>query len=90
MLARRTVVKAGKNDTVTSVAKRYNLTALSIAEWNKVATTTAFKPGQQVVLFLPSQGRAVANASARSGLKQAKRTADATRKTGRATKVAKR
>jgi membrane-bound lytic murein transglycosylase D len=90
MLARRTVVKAGKNDTVTSVAKRYNLTALSIAEWNKVATTTAFKPGQQVVLFLPSQGRAIANASVRSGLKQAKRTADATRKTGRATKVAKR
>ncbi len=90
MLARRTVVKAGKNESVASVAKRYNLTALSIAEWNKVAATAVFKPGQQVVLFLPSRGRAIANAAVRSGLKQAKRTADATRKTGRATKVAKR
>ena len=90
MLARRTSVKAGKNESVASLAKRYNLTALSIAEWNKVTTTATFKTGQSVVLFLPSQGRALANAAARSGLRQAKRTAATTRKSGQITKVAKR
>ena len=90
MLARRTVVKAGKNETVASVAKRYRLTPQSIAEWNKVAASSAFKPGQQVVLFLPSQGRAVAAAAVRSGLKQAKRSPTTATRGGRATKVAKR
>jgi membrane-bound lytic murein transglycosylase D len=88
VLARRTVVKAGKNESVASVAKRYRLTAASVAEWNKVSAGSAFKSGQQVVLFLPSKGKAVvarasgktagksvAKASARPGTMQVKRTA---------------
>jgi membrane-bound lytic murein transglycosylase D len=90
MLARRTVVKAGKNESVASVAKRYQVPAQSVAEWNKLGASANFKSGQSVVLFLPSQGRAVAQAAVRSGLKQAKRSPSATARSGRATKVAKR
>jgi membrane-bound lytic murein transglycosylase D len=90
MLARRSVIKAGKNESVASVAKRYRLTALNIAEWNKVPATASFKPGQPVVLFLPSQGHAVAAAAVRSGLKQARRSAVTTAHSARGTKIAKR
>ena len=57
VLARRTVIKAGKNESVASVAKRYKLPAGSVAEWNKLGANSAFKAGQQVVLFLPSRGK---------------------------------
>lgn len=62
VVLRRTVVKAGKHESVTSIAKRYHQTPASVAEWNKVNASAAFKAGQQVVLFLPVQPRAMAKA----------------------------
>ena len=53
IVARRTTVKARKGETVTSLAKRYGLSALNVAEWNGASISTAFKLGQPVVLFLP-------------------------------------
>jgi len=50
---RRTVVKAGRNDSVTSVARRYKLNAVQVADWNNVGVNAAFKSGQQVVLYVP-------------------------------------
>jgi membrane-bound lytic murein transglycosylase D len=50
---RRTTVRAGKRDTVASVAKKYRVTPDSVAEWNKVSANASFKSGQQVVLYLP-------------------------------------
>ncbi|MEO5670582.1 MAG: transglycosylase SLT domain-containing protein, partial [Ramlibacter sp.] len=52
-VTRRTTVKAGKRDTVASVARRYRLNAAEVAEWNGVGATAEFKSGQQVVVFLP-------------------------------------
>ncbi len=52
-VTRRTTVKAGKNETVASVARRYKLSAAQVADWNEVAASAAFKAGQQVVLFVP-------------------------------------
>jgi membrane-bound lytic murein transglycosylase D len=52
-VTRRTTVKARKGETVTSLAKRYGLSAAHVAEWNSTGVATAFKMGQQVVLFLP-------------------------------------
>ncbi|AMO21623.1 transglycosylase SLT domain-containing protein [Ramlibacter solisilvae] len=52
---RRTTVKAGKHDTVASIARRYKLNAGQVAEWNNVGASAAFRAGQQVVLFLPSK-----------------------------------
>ena len=53
IVTRRTTVKARKGETVTSLAKRYGLSAAHVAEWNSTGVATAFKMGQQVVLFLP-------------------------------------
>ncbi len=49
--ARRSL-KAGKADTVASVAKRYKVSASLVAHWNNVGEKHAFKPGQAVVVYL--------------------------------------
>jgi membrane-bound lytic murein transglycosylase D len=48
---RRMTVKAGKGDTVAAIAKRYKVGAAQVAEWNKVARSARFKPGQAVVVY---------------------------------------
>jgi membrane-bound lytic murein transglycosylase D len=53
IVTRRTVVKAGRRDSVQSVARRYRLNPAQVAEWNQLSAASAFKPGQQVVLHLP-------------------------------------
>lgn len=55
ILLRKTTVKAGKKDTVASVAKRFRVSVQSVAEWNQVSATASFKPGQKVVLHLPAK-----------------------------------
>lgn len=62
IVLRRTVVKAGRHESVASIAKRFRQSPASVAEWNKVGAGAAFKAGQQVVLFLPVQPRAMAKA----------------------------
>ena len=62
-VTRRTTVKARKGDTVTTIAKRYNLTTDNVALWNTASHTTAFKLGQQVVVFLPLKNHASAGRS---------------------------
>lgn len=86
VVLRRTVVKAGKHESVASIAKRYRQTPASVAEWNKVSASANFKAGQQVVLFLPVQPRAMAKA------KTAPRTVAKAAPRGKApaTKVARR
>ncbi len=89
ILARRTVVKAGKGESVASLAKRYGLTPGAVAEWNKVSAGAAFVKGQQVTLYLPTKmakataGRRIAE-KASGSVKQARRSAI------KSTKVAKR
>jgi membrane-bound lytic murein transglycosylase D len=56
----RRVLKAGKKDTVASMARRYAISAQSIADWNKTSAMATFKPGQQIVLFLPASTRITA------------------------------
>ena len=81
---RRTTVKAGRNETVTSVARRYRVTPAQVAEWNDLAVSSAFKAGQQVVLHLPGRvagaraqaapRRAAASTSSSTAAKAAPRT----------------
>jgi len=85
---RRTVVKAGRHETVASIAKRYRQSPASVAEWNKVSAAAAFKAGQQVVLFLPVPPRTVAKASSRASVKVAHRAKAQVR--GRSTQLARR
>ena len=53
IVTRRTTVRAGKGETVASIARRYKLTAANVADWNDVRANAAFKVGQQVVVYLP-------------------------------------
>lgn len=58
MVTRRTTVKARKGETVVSIAKRYGLNSVNVAEWNSTSVASAFKMGQQVVVFLPTTSTA--------------------------------
>ena len=69
--ARRTTVRAAKGDTVASLARRHKLAASSIAEWNQIAVTSAFKPGQNVTLYLGARS-STAVAGKRDNTKAAK------------------
>jgi len=66
IVTRRSTVKARKGETVTSLAQRYGLSAASVAEWNSISASSAFKAGSAVVVFLPiKQVMAVTRASSR-------------------------
>ena len=56
----RQTVRAAKGETVASLAHRYKLSVASVAEWNRVAASASFKPGQQVTVYLPGRARVAA------------------------------
>jgi len=49
---RKLSLKAGRKDSVASVAKRYRTSAVQVAQWNGVNPTAIFKPGQTVVVYV--------------------------------------
>lgn len=71
VVTRRTVVRAGRGDSVASIARRYRLSAAQVAEWNDVGSSASFRAGQQVVLHLPV--RAGVRASTRTTARVAAR-----------------
>jgi membrane-bound lytic murein transglycosylase D len=66
IVTRRTTVRARKGETVASVARRYNLSASSVADWNDVKSSAAFKLGQQIVVYLPVRAATAAANQVRS------------------------
>jgi membrane-bound lytic murein transglycosylase D len=77
-VTRKMLVKAGKKDTVASLARRYKVTPKQLADWNDTAPTAKFAAGQQVVVYVPvktvrtaAHGKKGAVATAHSGKKQA-------------------
>ena len=48
---RKMSLKAGRKDSVASVAKRYRVSAAQVAQWNGVAKGASFAPGQTIVVF---------------------------------------
>lgn len=75
IVTRRTTIKARKGETVASVAKRYGLNAVNVAEWNSTSVAGAFKLGQQVVVFLPVKAadKSSSKSTAKSSAKAANR-----------------
>lgn len=51
---RRISVKAGKRDTVASLARRYKVSPQQVAQWNKVATGASFRKGQAIAIYVPA------------------------------------
>jgi membrane-bound lytic murein transglycosylase D len=54
---RKMSLKAGRSDSVASVAKRYRVSAVQVAQWNGVATSAHFKAGQKIVVYVAVKGR---------------------------------
>ena len=52
---RRVSLKAGKADTVSTIAARYKVRTEQVAQWNKVGSSARFKPGQAVVVYTAFQ-----------------------------------
>jgi membrane-bound lytic murein transglycosylase D len=75
---RKMSLKAGRNDSVATVAKRYRVSAAQVAQWNGVTASARFKAGQRIVVFVPNKGKATR--VARAGSSKAKPVAHASRK----------
>ncbi len=66
VVLRKTTVKAGKRDNVATLAQKYHVSVQTLADWNNVKTSAAFKPGQAVTLFLPGKARLARTANTAS------------------------
>jgi len=53
---RKVSLRAGKQDSVDSVAKRYRVSAAQVAQWNDVGTGAKFAAGQTIVVYVPNKG----------------------------------
>ena len=82
VVVRRSTVRAGKHDTVASIARRYKVRADDVADWNDLKTGSRFKPGEPIVLYLATR-----NTPATHGANPGKRPASA-RKTASTVKRA--
>jgi membrane-bound lytic murein transglycosylase D len=89
-VTRRTTVKAGKHDTVASIAKRYRLSAASVADWNDVKLGAAFRAGQQVVVFLPVRAASTGVRSSGAKAKAPARAAATSKRGGTPSKTKRR
>ena len=49
---RRVALKAGKRDSVASVARRYRVSAAQVAQWNGVGAGSSFRPGQSIIVYV--------------------------------------
>ena len=81
---RRTTVKAGRNDSVASIARRYNLKPTNVAEWNDVAPNHAFKRGYSVVVYLPVRATPAAHVGSGAASARGRGAVTATSKRGSA------
>lgn len=48
-------LKAGRRDSVDSIARRYQVSAGQLAQWNGVGRTATFRPGQAIVVFVSAK-----------------------------------
>lgn len=87
--ARRVTLRAGKADTVASVARRYRVSAAQVAQWNNVSKSARFARGESIVVYVPRAAakgtRSAARPAAKAGARSAKasRPAKATRSAAR-------
>lgn len=62
---RRIVLRAGRNDSVASIARRYRVSAEQVAAWNDLTPRARFAPGARIVVYAPP--RPVQRATQRAG-----------------------
>ncbi len=57
-------LKAGRNDSVASVARRYRVSAAQVGQWNGLGSAASFKAGQTIVVFVAAKAARTAKAGA--------------------------
>jgi membrane-bound lytic murein transglycosylase D len=67
---RRVTYRAGRGETVATVAKRYRVSAAQVAQWNKVAVGASFATGQSVVVFVAQKQPSVRSSKAKKPVKR--------------------
>ena len=78
---RKVSLKAGRKESVASVAKRYRVSAAQVAQWNDVAASASFSPGQSITVYVAGKAaRGAKVAKAKASPHKATRTAAAPRK----------
>jgi membrane-bound lytic murein transglycosylase D len=81
---KRVAFRAGKKgDTVAAIARRYRVSAASVAQWNNVTAAAHFPAGSTVVVFVPTH-----KATGRSGGKRVATSKSAAKRSTKAVKVA--
>jgi membrane-bound lytic murein transglycosylase D len=54
---RKVSLRAGRRDSVGTIAKRYRVSVTQVAQWNDVGTAATFAPGQTVVVYVAGKAR---------------------------------
>jgi membrane-bound lytic murein transglycosylase D len=72
IILKKMMVKLRRSETVAAIAKRYKVTAASVAGWNKVSAASTFKAKQSVVLYLPEKVKSMRGKHAGKGSKRGK------------------
>ena len=52
---KKLILRAGKRDTVASIAKRYRTSPAMVAQWNHVASSASFRPGSSITVMVPGK-----------------------------------
>ena len=68
---RKVSLKAGRKESVASVAKRYRISPVQVAEWNSTSAGASFEPGQTVVVYVANNTSARRVAMTASAVRKA-------------------
>ena len=84
VVLRRISITARKGDTLASLGARHGVTAANLASWNRLPTVATLKPGQQLVMLVPSvpprsNTRLASRGKSAAAVKPAKQVAQAAR-----------
>lgn len=71
VVLRKVVIKAGKKDSLASIAKRYRISVQQLAQWNDLNAAARLKAGQQLALYLPGKAPSKARKTSRGNKKTA-------------------
>ncbi|RZA14910.1 MAG: LysM peptidoglycan-binding domain-containing protein, partial [Lysobacteraceae bacterium] len=58
----RTTVRARKGENLARLARRYGVSAVSVADWNKLAVNAPLTAGQRITLLLPKRAAVASGA----------------------------
>ena len=56
---RKVSLKAGRKDSVASIARRYRVSVAQVAKWNGITASARFKAGQRLVVYVPARSKAM-------------------------------